>query len=224
MLARLQVNIGNWEREKMAKKIIQCKTCGSSIAKNAAICPNCGAKNKKKHPALGMFLVLFGVALIFAAFGSSSDAPQKVGNASDQQATASSDTQKTEFGVGEKVELNDVAVTLVDVSESSGKDFFEPTEGNVFVICEFEIENNTSGDIAVSSMMSFEAYFDDYAANIDISAMTLSGKTQLDGSVASGKKIRGVVGYQAPSDWTTAELRFTPSFWSSKDIVFTYTK
>lgn len=132
--------------------------------------------------------------------------------------------EKRSFSIGERVELNNVLVTLIDVYESAGKDFFEPTEGNVFVICEFEIENKTSGDISVSSFLSFEAYFDGYAANIDISAITLSEKTQLDGTIAAGKKMRGVVGYQAPSDWENVELQFSPSFWSSKKMIFTYNK
>ena len=92
------------------------------------------------------------------------------------------------------------------------------------MICEFEVENNTSGDISVSSMLSFEAYFDDYAANIDYMAIALSEKTQLDSTVAAGKKIRGVVGYQAPADWETVELQFSPSFWSYKKMIFTFSK
>lgn len=137
---------------------------------------------------------------------------------------ADTEPEKAIFSIGESVELNNVVVTLVDVYESTGKDFFEPTEGNVFVICEFEIENKTSGDISVSSLLSFEAYFDGYAANIDISAITLSEKTQLDGTIAAGKKMRGVVGYQAPSDWENVELQFSPSFWSSKKMIFSYNK
>lgn len=208
-------------------KLVKCKSCGADVAKSAKTCPACGAKNKKKHPILGAVLVFLGIVMVVAAFGSSSEEPQKVGDAGDQQAVVSSEPQevkKDEFGVGEKVELNDVAVTLVDISENAGADLIKPTDGNVFVVCEFEIENNTDHDIAVSSMMSFEAYFDDYATNLDIYAMTLSDKTQLDGTIASGKKMKGVVGYQAPSDWQEVELHFTPDFWSTKDIVFSHAK
>ena len=38
-----------------------------------------------------------------------------------------------------------------------------PSDGKVYVVFEFEIENNSDRDIAVSSMLSFEAYIDDYA-------------------------------------------------------------
>lgn len=70
-------------------KMIQCKTCGSPIAKSAATCPNCGAKNKKKHPILGIILVLLGVTLIFAALGSSSEEPQNTGGTSGNESSPS---------------------------------------------------------------------------------------------------------------------------------------
>ena len=45
-------------------------------------------------------------------------------------------------------------------------------------------------------------------------------KNQLDGAVAAGKKFNGVIGYEVPTDWKELEVRFTPDFWSGKDIVF----
>lgn len=212
-------------------KMIKCKTCGYEIAKSAKTCPSCGAKNKK-----GILLPVVGVVVAIAVVGSmgGSDEPEKIGDVSTTESSVSSAVQgsastpsapeKTIFGVGEKVELNGVNATLLSVTENNGQQFFEPAEGNVFVVCEFEIENNTNGDIAVSSMLSFDAYFDDYSANLDIAAMSMSDKTQLDGTVAAGKKMKGVVAYQAPFDWNTVELHFTPSVWSGRDIVFTHSK
>lgn len=210
----------------MAKdKMIVCKTCGAEIAKSAKRCPHCGAKNKK-NTMLGIILIVFGIFIFVAGISGGEEAPQKIGDSSNENVSASQNEQeeKESFGVGEKVELSDVIVTLLDVKESSGKDFFAPTDGNVFVVFQFEIENGTEGDIAVSSMVSFDAYFDDYAANLDISAMAMSELPQLDGTVAAGKKFKGVVGYQAPEDWETTEIHFTPNFWSGKDIVFSYSK
>ena len=31
----------------MAEKMKKCKACGAEIASSAAVCPKCGAKNKK---------------------------------------------------------------------------------------------------------------------------------------------------------------------------------
>jgi len=132
-------------------ELVPCKTCGSEIAKNAKVCPNCGAKNKTQHR---------------------------------------------------------VNATLVSVESHNG-----------YVLCEFEIVNNTSKDIRVSSLLSFDCYVDDYATDLDLGALLDTDKPQLDGAVASGKKMRGVLAFKAPSGWKEIEIHYHPSFWS-KAIIF----
>lgn len=220
--------------DREMSKLKKCKACGADIAKSAKTCPHCGAK-VKKHTVLGIILIIFGVCAIAAAMGGGSDEPQKVGDANTPSnesvesvgnENSQEDTAQTQslFHVGDIVELNGVTVTLLSVDESSGNQFMTPEDGNVFVTFEFDIDNQTDSDIAVSSMLSFEAYFDDYSTGISLSAMVSSEKSQLDGNVAAGKKMTGVVGYEAPADWKTAEIRFTPDFWSGKDIIFEYSK
>lgn len=211
-------------------KMVKCKSCGQEIAKSAKVCPHCGAK-QKKHIVLGVVLVLIGIILLAVAFGGGGEEPHKVDGDPDgaqgnnSQPPADDQTpEKTIFGVGDKVELNDIIVTLVDVRESSGGNYMTPSDGKVFVICEFEIENNSKSDIAVSSMLSFEAYIDDYSTSMSLSAMLSDKKPQLDGSVAAGKKMNGVIGYEVDPDWSTIEVRFKADFWSSKEFVFEYTK
>ena len=87
----------------------------------------------------------------------------------------------------------------------------------MFLLCEFSIDNQSDKDIAVSSIASFNAYVDDYSTNLSISATIATDKPQLDGAVAAGKKMTGVVGYEVPKDW---EIRFTPDFWSGNEIEF----
>lgn len=206
-----------------------CKNCGKEIDDKAVICPNCGVatsekKKKKKHPILGAIILIFGILLIIGAASGGADEPEKVGEASEKNSTLATEPVVTEFTVGDKVELNDIVVTLVDVSENTGTACTKPSDGKIYVLCEFEIENNSSKDIAVSSIMCFEAYFDDYSTSMNLSALLNTDKAQLDGSVAAGKKMNGVIGYEVDSDWSELEIRFTPNFWSGKDIIFTYTK
>lgn len=130
---------------------------------------------------------------------------------------------KTRFGVGEKVALKDVVVTLKSVTESNGANFMEPEEGNVFLICEFDIENNSAKEIAVSTLLSFTAYVDDYATGLSLGGLVAAEKNQLDGSVAAGKKMNGVVAYEVPSNWKEIEIQFTPDVWSGNDITFVAT-
>ena len=217
-----------------------CKYCGKEIEDTATFCPACGkpvngpaevtgkvekaTKKKKKHPILGAVILILAVFLIIAAIGGGGDEPKKVGEASSNANAASTPTEKTKFTVGDKVELNDIVVNLVNVTENTGSTYNQPSDGNVFVLFEFNIENNSSKDIAISSIMCFEAYADDYVVNMSLSAQLTTDKNQLDGTIAAGKKMNGVIGYEVSKEFKEIEIRFTPDFWSGKEIIFTYMK
>lgn len=207
----------------------KCKTCGADIAQKAKVCPSCGAKQKKPTALiiLGVIVLIFIVA---AVFGDSNE-PTQVGTVDPSASFAGTQSDSTQlvdqpdvFGVGDVVELDGVNVTLLSVTENNGSQFITPTDGNVFVLFEFDIDNQSDSDISVSSILSFEAYFDDYASSVSIGALSSTDKPQLDGSVAAGRKITGAVGYEAPANWAKAEIRYTPEFWSGGEIVFEYTK
>lgn len=127
---------------------------------------------------------------------------------------------KDGYGIGEPAEIDGVAVTLTEVEESTGSDFFTPEDGKVFLICHFDIENNSDEDLAISSLLSFDAYVDDYATSMSLSATVFSSDPQLDSSVAAGKKLAGVIGYEVAQDWSELEVTFTPSVWDKKGIKF----
>lgn len=129
-----------------------------------------------------------------------------------------------EYKIGETATLDDVSVTLIEVHENNGSQFLSPEEGNVFVLCEFEIINNSSKEINVSSMMSFEAYCDDTSINLSISALSNKGNMQqLDGSISAGKKMHGVVGYEVPSNWSELEIQYTINTFGNDTLIFVAT-
>lgn len=133
---------------------------------------------------------------------------------------SSSVSDKT-FKLGDSVELKNVIVKFISVTESTGSQYNKPDEGNVFLLCEFEITNNSKEDLAVSSIMSFEAYCDDYTCEYSIGALMEKGsKDQLDGSVAAGKKMKGVVGYEVPANWKELEIQYTLNILYDDKIVF----
>lgn len=207
----------------MNNKMCTCKACGQEIAKSAKSCPHCGAKNKKAKPVLAV-LVAFVALIIIIGVAGGNDEPVKVGQVEPQTTTIATQAEKNTFSIGEIAELRNVQVSLISVTESAGSSFNTPNEGNVFVLCEFEITNNSQEEIAVSSMLSFEAYCDDYACAYSLSAMMEKGnKNQLDGTVAAGKKMNGVIGYEVAESWSEIEVHFVPDFWSGKDIIFTAT-
>lgn len=73
-------------------KMVKCKTCGADIAKNAKVCPNCGAKNKKPPVALIVIVAIFAIGIIGAAAGGGSET--STGSSAAQQRTTSSKPTK----------------------------------------------------------------------------------------------------------------------------------
>lgn len=203
-----------------------CKHCKSEIPKAAKVRPNC----RKKQGGFGKWIVIGIVVIILlaAVFGGGDDKPKKVENktASTQQGendnNKEADTQEEKdiFTVGETAELNDVQVTLLKYSESKGSEFNKPTDGNVYLMAEFEIVNNSDSEMNVSSVMSFEAYADDYSLNYSFGALMDNEDRQLDGTIAAGKKMKGYIGYEVPKDWSTVEIHFTDDVWSNNKFKF----
>ena len=167
---------------------------------------------KKITSLLTVCVLLFSLTACF------SEQPSLVGSGDNSSTEPAGD--KT-FKVGDTVELDDIVVSFVGVTEHTGSEFLKPADGKIFVLCEFEISNNSNSDLAVSSILNFEAYYDNYACELSISALAEKGdKEQLDGSVSAGKKMKGVVGYEIPADWKELEVHYTPDLLSSEKIVF----
>lgn len=212
------------------KDVKLCKHCQTEIPRKAKVCPNC----RKKQGGKWKWVILAVIVLAIigsAASGNDDDEPKKVENqttvtptkpANGQTATPTPE-EKTVFYVGETAELKGVQVTMMNFEESTGKDYINPTNGNVFVLAEFEIVNNTNGEINISSMLSFEAYADDYSLNYSLSAAMLKDG-QLDGTIAAGKKMKGWIGWEVAEDYKNVEIHFTDNVWSNNKFVFLYEK
>ena len=197
-----------------------CKHCKTEIPKGAKICPNC----RKKQGGILKWIVIaiILVALIAAVSGGSDDnKPTKVRNVSETEKTDNKNEDKeTFFKIGEIAELGGVQVVLTNVEESKGSEYNKPSDGKVFVLAEFEISNNTDNEIAISSMVSFEAYADDYALNYSLTALMEKDGNQLDGTIAAGKKMKGWIGWEVPEDYKNVEVHFTDDVWSNNKFVF----
>lgn len=208
-----------------------CKSCRNIIPAGSKYCPVCGAKAPQGLPTWAIVVIcLVGVIFLIGAFNS--DKPEKVESTSSIRASSEPTVKATStpkptptlepvFTIGDTAEMQDVRVTLHDVRISYGESFLNPASGYVFLIFDIEIENNRENEITISSLLCFDAYADDYALELSLSGMTTDSGKQMDGEIAPGKKMRGVVAFEAPEDWQKAELRFKPSVWSGKAFVFT---
>lgn len=161
------------------------------------------------------------------AAGCSSDTSSGEGGNAGGEASESEAEEKSEYGVGETATINDVDITLVGAVESAGDDFFTPAEGNKFEILEFEIANNSDEEVAVSSIMCFEAYCDDYSIDVSYDgelAPEAEGKSTLDGTVAAEKKMNGIIAYEVPADFERLEVDVNLDVWSDEAIKFVVTQ
>ena len=202
----------------------KCKHCQSDIPKKAKICPHC---RKKQGGALKWVAIIF-IALIFigAIAGSEDEQPTKVvNNASESSVTSeTANTTPETFGVGDTAEYKGVKVTLNSITENKGSQFNKPTDGNVYLLVNFTIENGTDEDLTVSSLLSFDAYQDGYSTNISLSALIEKTSEQLDGTIAPGKKMQGTIGYEVPATYSEFEINYQADVWDTQKFTFVYKK
>ena len=173
-----------------------------------------------------LMAIMIAITGVLAAGCSSDTSSGEDGNAGGE-ASESEAEEKSEYGVGETATVNDVDITLVGAVESAGDDFFTPAEGNKFEILEFEIANNSDEEVSVSSIMCFEAYCDDYSIDVSYDgelAPEAEGKSTLDGTVAAGKKMNGIIAYEVPADFERLEVDVNLDVWSDKTVKFVVTQ
>lgn len=203
-------------------KMVQCKTCGASVASNAKACPNCGAKVKKVSVVGIIVLVLIGIVLIsvIASSGDEEKKPKKETNEGvslvENSVITEEQAKEETYVVGDTAVFEKIKVTANTKKVSSGTDFFKPESGNTFVGVEFTIENISDEDVNISSILLFDAYVDDTKCDYSISAecaMDSSNHT-LDGSIAPGKKMTGWYAVEVPQSWAEIELQIVQDWLS----------
>lgn len=226
-------------KEKATTKI--CKHCKTEIPADAKICPQCRKKQGMGClPKVLIAIVVLG--LIGAIFGDGEDSNNANNSANNanvteqstqKEKTAKKETtksteapEKTTFGVGETAEHDGLQITLLSATESHGQEYNTPAAGNIFLLLDFEIVNNSKKDFTFS-MLDYESYCDDYSVSDSVEAELIDeaeGKNSLGGTVAPGKKLRGVLGYEVPEGYKNFEIKISPDLWSSKDITFALSK
>lgn len=134
--------------------------------------------------------------------------------------------QDTTFGLNETAVFDNLKITATDLKESNGVEYFEASEGNVYVGVKFEIENISDEDQSISSIMMFSSYVDDTASDYSISALMAfdeNGNT-LDGTLAPGKKMSGYYAVETSKDWETLEIVVKPDMIDDTKASFIFNK
>ena len=138
-----------------------------------------------------------------------------------EQQSVSPDNQNY-LSIGDTANVNGFQVTLLDAFFVNPNDsiWAQASDGKQYFMLEFE-GVNLSSENKYASLGDFAAYCDDYSVDVSVvSGAMVDGKTLWGGDVASGKKIRGVVCYELPTDFQKFEIRVSDSMFSSKYVEF----
>lgn len=202
-----------------------CKKCGREAENGALVCSYCGnILNKKPFYKKWWFWVIISVAVIGITSGTASvnEKPKKeTGNFSSTNST--SESEET-FGITDTAVFNTIKVTAEELKESTGKNYFEPDNGNVFVGVRFTIENTSEEDQTISSLLLFDAYCDGTKCDYSINANCAFNEGTIDGTLAPGKKMTGYFAVEVPKDWKELELQVKSGWLSNIKAAFVFNK
>lgn len=169
----------------------------------------------------GIFLVLIVIGL--AGSGGSDDQPTKVGENGNTEVTQQADsgtsapsTTDTVYKVGDQVKSGDFIFTVNEVKRDTGSDFIKPDDGNVYLIPNVTIENQSSKEANISTLL--QMYVKDGEGNKYTPAMTADATGKVDGELLAGEKVKGDVGFEVPADADELYLYYEASWLTGKTI------
>ncbi len=181
-------------------------------------------KGNLKMKKLLTALFAICIAASVTACNVSDEAPKKETNTSAVSDTSSQKAQEETFGLNETAAFKSLKVTAVKLEESTGKDFFTPGSGKVFVGVNFEIENTSDETQTVSSLLLFDAYADNVKCDYSLTANTAFGNGTLDGELSPGKKLVGWYAVEVPQEWKQLEFEVKSDWLSNSKAKFVFNK
>lgn len=181
-----------------------------------------GQKKKKKKKRLIILGVVLAVVIAIAAIasGGDDDGPKPVegGTTASSQAKDETTQPKTEYKVGEAVQLSDdikIEFTGCDANCKNGNQYLQPDAGMKYVKATFTFTNTGDSDV---SLDGFDCYADDTA--YDETYAFDDYRSPVLESISAGKKFNAVVYYQVPKDAKSIILQYETNYFSSDYIDF----
>ena len=130
-----------------------------------------------------------------------------------------SEKEETTAKVGQSVEGPNWKISLTDAKtfDELGSEYFteKPEEGKVYLICFFEVENVSDED-DYFNYFYVESYVDGYNQQFALTMSDVDGLKILTGDVAAGKKLKGYLAWEVPSDWQELEVSYKDDLWTGE--------
>lgn len=215
-----------------------CKHCKTTIPKSSKICPNCGGKQGGIIKWIVIAIIAIGI-IGAAASGRNGDKAKEENNTQSTQESSNNngnsseskpeekenpeekeEETKSKYNVGDTWENKTLRMTYITCYEFTDYNQYNaPANGKKIVCAEFEFENIGNSDTTVM-YTDFHGYADGY----EVSQSYAPDGTGLEFSVkmSAGRKGTGKVAFEVPENSQEIEIEFSPSFWTSENIIFVY--
>jgi len=164
----------------------------------------------------GIFLVIIVIGI---AAGGGSDEPTKVGESNttvNNQEDSAPSTTDTTYVVGDQVKSGDFVFSVNEVRKDTGSGFIKPDDGNVYLIPNVTIENQSSKEANISTLL--QMYIKDGEGNKYTPTLTQDATGKVDGELLAGEKVKGDVGFEVPTNADELYLYYEASWLTGKTI------
>lgn len=166
-----------------------------------------------------LFITILSSFTLLAACSETSE-PKKVADSASTEAKEEKPKEetKTEFNVGEKIELEGTMLTVSKVEKSKGSEFETPKEGSEYVIVHLDIENGSEENISYNP---FDYTLQNSQGQVVDSTFSMVNE---DSALESGEltpkgKVSGSVIFEAPVGDAGLKLIYTPNMFIDSEKI-----
>lgn len=139
---------------------------------------------------------------------------------STQDETEETDTVPEKYYVGQTWNNDFLNVSYLECGEFTNySEFFPPKDGNKIIFAAFEFENVSDSDKTVLAY-NFSCYADGYSCE----AYFAADDAGFSETLSSGRKIKGNVYFEVPENAKEIDIEYDTNFWTSENIVFSYSE
>ena len=174
-------------------------------------------KQEEKMKRLFVVMIAAIAAALLAGCFFPDDVPDK------EQGNSSAYGEKDVYGLNETAVFKTLKFTATDVKETKGDGILDAAPGKIYVGVKFTVENISSKEEAISSLMLFDCYADGAKCAYSIGANSSFGDGGLDGDIAAGKKLVGWYAVEISEEWKELELTVKSSWLSKSTAKFRIT-
>lgn len=137
------------------------------------------------------------------------------------ESTGSGIADEEKYNVGDTYKGDSLNVTFTECGEYTDyNEYIPPADGNKIIYAKFEFENTGKSDEYV-----MYTDFNAFADNKNVNQYYASGDTEntaFSCDLSAGRSGSGTVMFEVPENSENIDIEFSPSFWSSKHVVFKY--